>query len=231
MIDTGPGSLLRSSASYVKIQTSPLSMAMSLMDDCGKVNVERCDRIHQEADFKGNESVPLLEQNFICAPTTMARREAWDKVFPIPAGLAFNDWYLNIMMANVEFFYIHRVLADYRVDPANHHTKISRDKTDEASVFWLLDQVYGQKEDSKDLEQAKLHARRRVFAAQYLTFAEKYFGFHMNEDALRCYWSPTRNRPSVLLRPGVARWFAATLIGRYEARKAMLRRLSSIHVA
>jgi glycosyltransferase involved in cell wall biosynthesis len=206
---------------------------VALMDDCGNVNVERCDRTHQEADFKGNEFVPLLEQNFICAPTAMARREAWDKVLPIPAGLAFNDWYLNIMMARTyEFFYIHRVLADYRVHPANHHTKISRDKTEEVSVFWLLDQVYGQKEDSKDLEQAKLHARRRVYAAQYLTFAEKYFGFHMNEDALRCYWNATRNRPSVLLRPGVARRFAATVIGRqwYEAGKAMLKRRSSIHM-
>jgi glycosyltransferase involved in cell wall biosynthesis len=202
---------------------------VALMDDCGRVNVERCDRTHQEADFKGNEFVPLLEQNFICAPTTMARREAWDKVLPIPAGLAFNDWYLNIMMARTyEFFYIHRVLADYRVHAANHHTNISRDKTEEASVFLLLDQVYGQKEDSKDLEQAKLDARKRVYAAQYLTLAEKYFGFHMNEDALRCYWNATRNRPSVLLRPGVA----ATIIGRewYEAGKAVLKRRSSTHL-
>jgi glycosyltransferase involved in cell wall biosynthesis len=206
---------------------------VALMDDCGKVNVERCDRTHQGADFKGNEFVPLLEENFICAATTMARREAWHKVLPIPAGLAFNDWYLNIMMARTyEFYYIHRVLADYRVHPANHHTKISRDKTEEASVLWLLDQVYGQREDSKNLEQAKLHAKKRVYAAQYLTLAEKYFGFNMNEDARRCYISALRSRPSCLLRPGVARRFAATLIGRQwlEAGRAVLKGRSSTPV-
>jgi glycosyltransferase involved in cell wall biosynthesis len=206
---------------------------VALMDDCGRVNVERCDRTHQGADFKGNEFVPLLEENFICAPTTMARREAWHKVLPIPAGLAFNDWYLNIMMARTyEFYYIHRVLADYRVHPANHHTKISRDKTEEASVFWLLDQVYGQREHSKNLEQAKLHAKKRVYAAQYLTLAEKYFGFYMNADAMRCYWNAARNRPSCLLQFGVLRRFVATIIGRewYEAGKAVLKRRSSDHV-
>jgi glycosyltransferase involved in cell wall biosynthesis len=206
---------------------------VALVDDCGRVSVERCDRTHQGADFKGNEFVRLLEENFICAPTTMARREAWHKVLPIPAGLAFNDWYLNIMMARTyEFYYIHRVLADYRVHLANHHTKISRDKTEEASVFWLLDQVYRQREDSKNLEQAKRHARKRVYAAQYLTLAEKYFGFHMNEDALRCYWSAARNRPTCLMHFGVLRRFVATLTGRewYEAGKAALRGRSSGNV-
>jgi glycosyltransferase involved in cell wall biosynthesis len=205
---------------------------VALMDDCGTVNVERCDRTHQGADFKGNEFVPLLEENFICAPTTMARREAWHMVLPIPAGLAFNDWYLNVMMARTcEFYYIHRVLADYRVHPANHHTKISRDKTEEASVFWLLDQVYGHREDSKNLEQAKLYARKRVYAAQYLTLAEKYFGFHMNEDAMRCYWNAARNRPSCMLQSGVLRRFVATVVGRewYEAGKAILKRRASAH--
>ena len=206
---------------------------VALMDERGTVNVEQCDRAHKGADFRGSEFVALLAENFICAAATMARREAWQKVLPIPAGLAFNDWYLNIMMARrYDFYYIHRVLADYRVHPSNHHAKISRDKTEEASVFRLLDQVYSQREDSNNLEQAKLHAKRRVYASQYLTLAEKYFGFNMNEDARRCYLSALRSRPSCLLRPAVARRFAATLVGRqwYEAGKAILKRRSSIHV-
>jgi hypothetical protein len=119
------------------------------------------------------------------------------------------------MMARTnEFYYIDRVLADYRVHSANHHTKVVRDKTEETSVFWLLDKVYAENEDSEDLERAKLQARRRVYAAQYLTLAEKYFGFYMNEDALRCYWNAGRNRPSCLFHFGVLRRCIATAIGR-----------------
>ena len=162
MIDIAPGSLLRSSASSREYPEVGLVYGdVALIDDCGRVNVERSDRAHQGADFKGNEFVSLLEKNFICAPTTIARREAWHKVLPIPAGLAFNDWYLNIMMARThEFYYIDRVLADYRVHPANHHTKVVRDKTEEASIFWLLDKVYGEREDSEDLEQDKASSKR-----------------------------------------------------------------------
>jgi glycosyltransferase involved in cell wall biosynthesis len=199
---------------------------VALIDDCGRVNVERCDRAHYKADFKGNEFVPLLEQNFVCAAATIARREAWQRVLPIPAGLAFNDWYLNIMMARTyDFYYIDRVLADYRVHPANHHCKVVRDKTEETSILWLLDKVYGEREHSAYLQQAKLRARRRVYSAQYLILAEKYFGFYMNEDALRCYWSAARERPSCLLQFGVLRRFAATMLGRewYEAGKALLK--------
>jgi glycosyltransferase involved in cell wall biosynthesis len=205
---------------------------VALIDDSGEVTLERSDRAHHGADFKGNEFVALLEKNFICAPTTIARRQAWQKVLPIPSGLAFNDWYLNLMMARThDFYYIDRVLADYRVHPANHHTKVVRDKTEETSIFWLLDRLYGESEDSEDLEQAKLRVRGRVYAAQYLTLAEKYFGFYMNEDALRCYWNAARNRPSCLLNFGVLRRCAATVVGRqwYEAGKAVLKSRSSPH--
>jgi glycosyltransferase involved in cell wall biosynthesis len=205
---------------------------VALMDDCGRVNVERCDRTHQGADFKGNEFVALLEENFICAPTTMARREVWRRVLPIPSGLAFNDWYLNIMMARTqEFYYIDRVLADYRVHPANHHTKVVLDKTEEVSIFWVLSKIYSETEPSEEREEAKRRAKRRVYAAQYLSLAEKYFGFYMNKDALRCYWNAARKRPSRLLQFGVLRRFAATILGRewYEAGKAVLKSRSSAH--
>jgi glycosyltransferase involved in cell wall biosynthesis len=197
------------------------------IDESGKITVERCDRDHHGVDFKGNEFAALLEKNFICAPTTIARREAWHSVLPIPGELAFNDWYLNIMMARkYEFYYINEVLADYRVHSANHHSKVVRDKTEEASIFRILDKIYGEKEDSGDREEAKLRVKRRVYAIQYLTLAEKYFGFYMNDDALRCYWSAALSLPSCMLNFGVLRRCAATVIGRdaYETGKAILKR-------
>lgn len=198
----------------------------SVIDDGGAITEASTDRVHGGADFKGNEFVALLKENFICAPTTIARREAWEQVLPIPAGLAFNDWYLNIMIARRwECYYINRILADYRVHGSNHHIKVSRDKTEEASILRLLDLVYSQTEDSKELEKAKRKARRAVYGAQYLTLAEKYFWFHMNEDAARCYGKAVKNRPGYLLRPGVMRRFAASVAGRewYEEAKAILK--------
>ena len=81
--------------------------------------------------------------------------------------------------------------------------------------------MYSEKEPGLALETAKRAARRRVYASQYLDFADKYFGAHLNADARRCYKQAVRYQLSVLMRAGVARRFAATLIGRefYEQWK------------
>ena len=117
------------------------------------------------------------------------------------------------------------MLAEYRVHSSNHHVKIVADRTEEPSIQYLLDWIFTETELDPILEKTKQAVRGEVYAAQYLTLAEKYFGFNMNKDARRCYMSAVRNRPSCLLRPGVARRFAATLIGRqwYEAGKSVLK--------
>ncbi|HET6268013.1 MAG TPA: glycosyltransferase family 2 protein, partial [Acidobacteriota bacterium] len=63
---------------------------VSLIDDQGNVMVERGDTFHQGRDFYGNELIALLERNIICAPSVLARREAWLGVTPVPEWLAFN---------------------------------------------------------------------------------------------------------------------------------------------
>ncbi len=198
----------------------------AIIDEDGRTNAERSDRVHGGRDFKGNEFLLLLEDNYICAPTAIARREAWLKVLPVPQGLAFNDWYFNIMIARqFDVCYVHSVLADYRVHSRNHHTKVIRDKTEEPSIFSLLDRVFSEVEVAAELEQAKRRARRRIYGAHYLRLADKYFGMEMNPDARRCYWSAIRNRPAYLMNFGVQRRLAATLIGRgsYEHGKTLIR--------
>jgi glycosyltransferase involved in cell wall biosynthesis len=198
----------------------------ALIDESGQVNVERSDQAHSGRDFKGNEFIRLLEKNIICAPTAIARREAWHKVMPIPAGLAFNDWYLNIMMArHYDFYYVNRVVADYRVHSSNHHNKIVRDRSEEPSILQLLDRVFQERETRSDLEAQKRKAKGRIYSAQYVTLADKYFGLEMNADARRCYLQAIRNRPACLISPGVQRRLAATLIGRtrYEFGKSLIR--------
>jgi glycosyltransferase involved in cell wall biosynthesis len=198
----------------------------ALIDEQGRLTAERTDRVHGRADFKGNELVSLLADNHVCAPTAIARREMWHQALPIPDGLAFNDWYFNVMMARrCEFYYVDRVLADYRVHAANHHMRVVRDRTEESSTFSVLDRVFREEELSADLEKSKRRARARIYARQYLTLADKYFGVGMNADARRCYLTAARYRPSYLLKPGVLRRSAATLVGRerYESGKALLK--------
>jgi glycosyltransferase involved in cell wall biosynthesis len=194
----------------------------AVIDELGNINTDRSDRVHGGADYKGNEFVRLLKENFICAPTAIARREVWQKALPIPDGLAFNDWYFNLMFAReFDFYYLNRVLADYRVHAANHHSKIVVDGTEEASIFRLLDRIFSEQEKRDDLQLAKERVRYQVYAAQYLTLADKYFGAFKNEDAQRCYLHAVRNHPSYLLRFDIQRRLLATMVGRsrYEAGK------------
>ena len=201
----------------------------ALMDRTGKITVDTSDRVHG-ADHKGKELVALLELNFICAPTVIARREAWEPCLPVPSHLAFHDWYFTILMARrYEFYYLHRVLADYRVHPGNHHSRITLDRSEEPSIFYILDTVYSEVETPLELEQTKRRARGIIYGRHYLVLADKYFGVGYNSDARRCYLAAIRNHPAHLLNGGVQRRLAATIFGRerYEAGKAFLKNVLS----
>ncbi len=175
---------------------------------------------------KANDFLGLLQENFICAPTMIARREAWLKCLPIPNHIALADWYCNVLIAReYETYHVHRVVADYRVHPNNFHSNIVADGRHETSVVLLLGHVFSSKEQDAEMERQKQRARRRIYSAQYKTLADKYFGIGMNTDARRCYLKAIRNRPFWLLALGVQRHVTATLIGRhrYEFAKALIK--------
>jgi glycosyltransferase involved in cell wall biosynthesis len=200
---------------------------VSQIDDSGRVTQERSDGVHDGHDFKGNELVALLKRNFICAPSVIARRQLWIDALPVPAHLAFNDWYFTLIMARrCDFYYIDRVIADYRVHSANHHTKVSRDKSEEASVMWLLDKFFEETEPLPGIETAKRAARATIYAAHYLDIGDKYFGFGMYADARRCYLAALRLGPADALTAGIARRFLGTVMGErlYELVKGLARR-------
>jgi glycosyltransferase involved in cell wall biosynthesis len=185
----------------------------ALINSEGRLDRERTDAVHHGKDFSGNEFIPLMVKNFVCAPTVIARREAWLETLPVPADLAFSDWYFNLMIARRhKFSFVSRVLADYRVHAANHHAKVIANKTEEPSIFFLLDRIFGETERTPELQQQKLAARGRVYAAQYLDMATKYFGGGMRADARRCYGQAIRHSPSHLLSFVVLRRLAATYL-------------------
>ncbi len=195
---------------------------VALMNEHGEITVERSDSHHDGRDFKGNELTALMEKNFICAPSVMARRDAWLNALPVPEGLAFNDWYFTLSMAReYDFYYVNRVLADYRVHGENHHSKIVLNKTEETSIFWLLERIFNEQEKTPGLEHQKQRAKRRIYGAQYLDMANKYFGCHYDSDARRCYLAALLNYPNYALRLEVQRRLLGTLVGRkvYEASK------------
>lgn len=181
---------------------------------------------HGGRDFNGNELVAVLEENIVCAPTVCARREAWLRHLPIPGHLAFSDWYFSVLIAReFDFYFVNRVIADYRVHAGNMHARTILDRTEEKSIFWMLDYVYAEPERDLQLECAKRKARKRVYGNHWLTLASKYFGAGMNSDARRCYWRALCHRPRKILDLVFMRRFAATILGRglYERGKRIYR--------
>jgi glycosyltransferase involved in cell wall biosynthesis len=198
----------------------------AVIDEHGSITVEQSDTVHESTDYQGNEFIKLLERNFICAPTVIARREAWLEALPVPKGLAFNDWYFTLMIARrYDFYYMPRVIAEYRVHSSNHHTRIAKEKSEEASIFSLLNRIFSEKEIRPDLDAAKGRAKRRIYGAHYLDQATKYFGFRMDADSRRCYFRALRYRPEYLMKPATIRRLFGTLVGRdrYDAYKAKLK--------
>lgn len=169
----------------------------------------------------GNEFFALLEENFVPAPTTLMRREALQPLLPVPAELKFLDWYLTTGIAESwDSFYVAEVLADYRIHTTNMHRTMIRDRTGEATSFRILDALFR----SPVRHEEKRCWRNRIYACNYLVYADKYFGYGMNADARRCYLSAIRYRPSYLLRGDIFRRLAATLTSRrmYESAKRLL---------
>ncbi len=204
---------------------------VALIDHTGRVTQESSDRVHGGMDFHGREFRRLLEANVVASPTLIARREVWRQAFPIPEPLAFDDWYYTLMMARrAEFYYVHRVVAECRVHPANHHTRIVREGKEEPSIFWLLDRIFSDGEALPEIGEPRERVRRRVYGAHYLTLADKYFGLRMRADARRCYLRAVRLRPDYWLRADVVRRLIATFIGYapYEGLKTAVKSLARL---
>jgi len=187
----------------------------------------RAFSVHGGRDYKGSDFIKLLEDNFICSPTVIARSSAWKKALPVPSGLAFHDWYFNLMIAREhDVYYIDKPLAEYRIHADNHHSLAVRDKTIEPSIFWLLDSIFSQKEKDNRLQQEKMRSKGRIYASQYFNLANIYFGFSMLGDARRCYLRVLRYSPRYIFKAGLLRYLAATFIGlkAYNILKAGLKK-------
>lgn len=199
---------------------------IDLIDDAGRVTGRAVDDVHGDEDAEGNELLRLLERNFICAPTVIARREAWLKTLPVPSGLAFHDWYFTVMIAREwDLFHCGAVLADYRVHAGNLHTRIVRDRTEEPSIVRVLDMVFAGADRTTTLGRAVIRRRRQIYGAHYLTLARKYLWAGMLRDARRCYLRAIVYRPGYLADWSVSRQCVGAIVGQgaYAWMKSFVR--------
>lgn len=199
----------------------------NLINEQGEVTARAAQAWGGKGRDCGNEFLALLKCNHICAPTVVARREAWMSAWPVPEGLAFNDWWFNLQLASRwDFGYVDEVVADYRVHANNHHTRISRDGSEERSVLALLGMIFSRREDRPELQGAKMSAQDSVYAAQYLDFARKHFGHGMHGEARRCFLQAWRHHPRSLLDARILRWWMASFLTppQWRRLKALLGR-------
>lgn len=200
---------------------------IAMVDPQGRLSAtEGCVRaLRGGRPTMGNELIPLLCQNFIPAPGTIARREVWETTLPIPQHLHYLDYYMTTQAAHVwDFAFVNEVLADYRIHPGNQHSRMVLDGTGERSTFDILAAAYARPEFSKE----KARHRRQIYSRAALDYGDKYFGVNRPADSRRCYWRAARWHPLCAFRSGAWRRFLATFVSRsfYEAVKATSRQLT-----
>ncbi len=151
-----------------------------------------------EGDVVGGAFVSLLSRNFISAPAFAARRETWCDALPVPQGLAFSDWYVTLMAARRgPLGYVNAIIAEQHQHGTNAEMTLARTRSEERSVFWLLDRIFEQVETTPALERAKRRARSTIYASQFQNFAERYLGLGYMSEARRCHVAAVRHRPVV----------------------------------
>ncbi|MDB9456391.1 glycosyltransferase family 2 protein [Dolichospermum circinale] len=200
---------------------------IAMIDTQGKITAPAGNVLRQNLPAKGNELIPLLEKNYLPAPTTIARKEAWAEGLPVPRGFDFCDWYLSTSIAKKwDFYYCDQVLADYRVHPQNHHRSIILDKTGESIIFQVLKQVFSETERQDE----KSKAKSRVYGINYLTLADQYFGAEMLDDARRCYIKAIQYQPHFALHSDILIHLFGTLVGQkvYEQLKIVTKQVLQV---
>jgi glycosyltransferase involved in cell wall biosynthesis len=187
----------------------------AMIDGAGNLMGNAVDVWHGGKAAKGNVFVALLQENTVIAATVIARRQMWLDALPLPPGLAFNDWYFNLMIARrTEFYYIPRILAEYRIHGQNHHLQILRNKGMETSITWILHRLFSETEASPELEAAKQSARNRIYGAQFWSLANGYFESDFYADARRCYLKVLRHQPGAARSGALQRRLVGTLLGK-----------------
>ena len=163
----------------------------------------------------------LLASHFVTAPTLLARTEHWRRAMPIPEGMDFCDWFINLTMAErAPVVVLDQLTADYRVHPAGMHLTKVASGMGERVTREVLDRFLLEGSRSRELAPFA----RRIRAGHAKDWGDKYFAAYMHADAMRCYRQALRLRPSLCSDAGMMRRLTGLWLGRdrYDALKARL---------
>src|SRR5262249_45834929 len=162
----------------------------------------------------------MMERHFVTAPTILGRTSHWRRAVPIPAGMNFCDWYMNLTMAETApVVVINKIVADYRVHPLNMHTTKVCDGMGERVTQRVLDRFLYNSPRSAELE-SRANA---IMALHHADWGNKYFGARMDADALRSYRAALRSDMAQYWKGRFLHRYIGLLIGRtiYERVKRM----------
>ena len=206
---------------------------------CGAIRMIDCDG--QAAGVAGPASygqdtgvrdrfLDLLKHNFVSAPTILGRTKCWQQALPVPAGLNFCDWYMNLCMAEqAPFGVIDKVVADYRVHPLNMHSTNVIDRTGEDITFRVLTRFLVNTHRQSEVSR---HSRM-ILAKHFGDWGDRYFGMRMNADALRCYLTALQKDPRLMWRGTFMHRAIGVMLGRqrYERLKSFIQTVSRLRSA
>jgi glycosyltransferase involved in cell wall biosynthesis len=162
----------------------------------------------------------MLKRHFVTAPTILGRTSHWRRAIPIPAGMNFCDWYMNLTMAEIApVVVINKIVADYRVHPFNMHATKVRDGMGERVTLQVLDRFLYNSPRSAELAPRA----RAIMALHHADWGNKYFGARMDADASRCYRAALRFDSTQYWRGRFLHRYIGLLVGRniYERVKRM----------
>ena len=173
-----------------------------------------------EAPGVADRFASMLARHFVTAPTILGRTSHWRKVMPVPEGMDFCDWYMNLSMAEVApVAVLDAVTADYRIHPLNMHTTKVPSGIGESVIFQVLDCFLNNSPRSAELAPRA----RRIRAWHYADWGGKYFAAGMDADCLRCYRAAIVRDPMLAIKTSLMRRLVGVIIGRgtYERIKRL----------
>ena len=171
----------------------------------------------------------MLERHFVTAPTILARTSHWLRAIPIPAGMNFCDWYMNLTMAETApVVVIDKIVADYRVHALNMHATKVFDGTGERVTLQVLDRFLYNSRRSIEL----MPRANAIMALHHADWGNKYFGSRMDADALRCYRAALRFDLAQWWRGGFMHRYVGLLVGRtiYDRMKHLANLLTASRI-
>ncbi len=147
----------------------------SYIDENNSITNHNVKTLRKTELVKTNEFKDILKSYYITAPTLMFRKNALDKVFPLPTNLKFLDWFISLSVSQTsKSYYLEKCLSNYRVHSAGMHLTMIRDFNGEETTKKILDQFLSNDQFTQKEQNDIIHGHNKFFILRY--FENKMYG-------------------------------------------------------